>query len=124
MTLDKLDALDALLAKMTPGPWSVAGPFDADTGFGKWWDVWSATGSVAHVAEDARSDEGIPRCKADVAAIVALMNAAPALLAEIRAARVWHEHARLQTQCPQCVSLIRTYDAARAATEAGGSDAQ
>lgn len=68
-----LDALEALLAKATPGPWH--------TGAGDHWSRDVRAGSDAPAFCGARN--GV----ADAALIVAAVNALPALIAELRAAR-------------------------------------
>ena len=66
--------------KTTPGPWQAV-PQDMDTGH-KWFDIWSATyGSVAHISEEARSDEGMQFFRGDAQ----LIGAAPDLLEALKA---------------------------------------
>ena len=60
---------------------------------------------------------------ADLDTIAALVSAIPFLLAEIRAARALVAWMRFDQMSIHGASLLDTYDAARAATEAGGSDA-
>lgn len=78
-----LDRLEALAAEATPGPWvrHTPDPATADEVGG----IFTKTSSVI----DACGEEGCGPIlhKADAELIVALVNAAPALIAELRAAR-------------------------------------
>lgn len=75
------------MSKTTPGPWQVV-PQDMDTGE-KWFDIWSPTyGSIAHVSENARSDEGMQFFQGDarlIAAAPALLEACKTVLAYLQA---------------------------------------
>lgn len=51
------------MSKHTPGPWEACIQ-DADSGE-KWFDIWSAHGSVAHVSECARPDDNLRTFRAD-----------------------------------------------------------
>lgn len=72
------------MSQHTPGPWQVV-PQDMDTG-AKWFDIRSATyGSVAHVSEVARSDEGRQFFRGDAR----LIAAAPDLLEVCKELEAW-----------------------------------
>ena len=65
----------------TPGPWQAV-LCDADTSE-KWYDIWSGSyGSIAHLSETARTDEGLQFLHGDAR----LIAAAPALLEACKAA--------------------------------------
>jgi hypothetical protein len=91
MTDPNLPALREAVAKMTPGPWE----YDTETH-----GVYNA--EVGYGIVDAE-----PK---DAAGIVALRNAAPALLDELEAARA--ENAALhQRPCPCCGATAEDYPA-------------
>ena len=101
-----LDELDTILAARTPGPWEAAG-----------------RAVLVCVDPELPTHELVcdEAAEADVAAIVALVNAAPLLLAEIRAARTLRDMLLTLMVEDVCdTTTVDAYDAARAATEAGG----
>jgi hypothetical protein len=82
-----LDALDAAVAGMTPGEWrrSVASHYDV---------VTDATPYGSRLVVDVQEHS-------DAAGIIALRNAAPSLLAELRELRAWRER-RERERCETC----------------------
>ena len=73
--------------KICPPPWYVV-PQAEDSG-DKWFDIWSSTyGSIAHLYESARSDEGRQFLHADAQ----LIAAAPDLLDALMEMRNYTDH--------------------------------
>lgn len=78
--------------KWTPGPWQAV-LCDAETSE-KWYDIWSGEfGSVAHLSETARTDEGLRFLHGDAR----LIAAAPALLEACKAALAFDDDPDLAT---------------------------
>lgn len=80
-----LDALDALVQRMTPGPWKECKASDSNCACGLLWSLPAdlIVGSVKPWGCDgAAANNG-----ADAVGLAALVNAWPSLLAELRAAR-------------------------------------
>ena len=76
----------------TPEPWQAV-LCDADTSE-KWYDIWSGEfGSVAHISETARTDEGMRFFHGDAH----LIEAAPALLKACKAALAFDDDPCLAT---------------------------
>lgn len=97
--LDALEALDALLTRATPAPWSVR-RVDA-LGPHPWFFVDAKVADaygrfeVAHARHFLRASE-------DATAIAVLRNAAPALIAELRRLRAIEAAARALLKAPSC----------------------
>lgn len=66
------------LSKITPGFWQALIQ-DADSGH-KWFDIWTDLGSIAHISEDARTDEGFKHFIADAHFIALSRNELPQVL--------------------------------------------
>lgn len=84
-----IDEIEALLARATPGPWRVD-----QEGHSDWWQVESVDGQRAF-SDGSAYGEYSEDCDADTRdLIVALRNAAPDLIAVVRAAAKVAQHPR------------------------------
>lgn len=101
--------LRELLAKATPGPWDAMNTF-AEQGV----EIWDGGPGDMPIARLAYRYPKVPGRDAhpDAALIVALHNAAPALLDEVEALRLHRESANAQ-----CRELAKEADALRAERE-------
>ena len=103
MTTEELTALQALLAKMTPGEWQWR--YDA-----LWTDYpqWSIQPGILIADGTDGTPGGDMIDKANAAGIVALVNAAPALLASAaRAAELEQEVSRLRSAINWQAAAVR-----------------
>lgn len=99
-----VEGLAAMLVKATPGPWEAEQANESDRRTESEWSIVAARDSMSHYSV-ADPDCGPLEC--DVRLIVALVNAAPALLAELTQLRAAREREREET-IRECAAIAAT----------------
>jgi hypothetical protein len=80
MSEDELRAIEEVESKMTQGPW------DEEANYG-YWEIVGAPNEVGRPRVVCQSDHYVWRTQDDIDGVIALRNAAPALIAEVRRLR-------------------------------------
>lgn len=114
-----LEVIKAALAKMTPRPWIVAGPFPTVTIYRDTPEDQPAE-QVATIGEFHPDDLKNCTDEPDAVGIVAIVNAAPVLVAEVERLRLdlgaaRHDYERLSAAVDEDAADIRAKDARIAA---------